>query len=215
MGAGPARDIPPGKHVHITGAKPDRRNEGRAYSIDETLPVSTHRCRVTVPLPRSHRSATRDCIRLQGEVRAAQEPRSFTSRDGTPRGCVISVSVTVMIYKVVLWGEKALVPVHPGDRVRSTMRRQNPAVSGDRTGCRGSILRSRRRDPGDHLCGTIIAGNGCTFIDDGTERYLIAGISRMAACRVHGILSGSRITPDQIRTGRAESGRDGRAYRRP
>jgi len=47
--------------------------------------------------------------------------------------------------------------------------------------------------------GTIIAGPGCTFIDNGTERYLIEGdLPHGAEMRVIGILSGSRIIPECI-----------------
>jgi replication factor A1 len=47
--------------------------------------------------------------------------------------------------------------------------------------------------------GTIIAGPGCTFIDNGTERYLIEGDLRHGSeVQVTGILSGSRIIPKSV-----------------
>jgi replication factor A1 len=47
--------------------------------------------------------------------------------------------------------------------------------------------------------GTIIAGTGCIFIDNGTERYLIEGnFPHGAEMRITGILSGSRIIPEQV-----------------
>jgi replication factor A1 len=47
--------------------------------------------------------------------------------------------------------------------------------------------------------GTIIAGPGCTFIDNGTERYLIEGdLPHGAEMRVTGVLSGSRIIPEHV-----------------
>jgi replication factor A1 len=49
------------------------------------------------------------------------------------------------------------------------------------------------------FCGAIISGPGCTFIDDGTDRYLIEGeFPEGSRVRVTGILSGSRIKPEQI-----------------
>ena len=39
----------PGSTIHIAGAKPDRRSEGRAYSIDETATVGLSDAVVTVP----------------------------------------------------------------------------------------------------------------------------------------------------------------------
>jgi replication factor A1 len=47
--------------------------------------------------------------------------------------------------------------------------------------------------------GTIISGQGCTFIDDGTERYLIDGnLPHGSELQVTGILSGNRITAEHI-----------------
>jgi hypothetical protein len=46
--------------------------------------------------------------------------------------------------------------------------------------------------------GTIIAGPGCLFIDNGSERYLIEGsFTHGSEVRVTGLLSGSRILPEQ------------------
>jgi replication factor A1 len=45
--------------------------------------------------------------------------------------------------------------------------------------------------------GTIITGQGCTFIDNGTERYLIDGnLPHGSELQVTGILSGNRITAE-------------------
>jgi len=45
--------------------------------------------------------------------------------------------------------------------------------------------------------GTIIRGNGCTFVDNGTERYLIGGeFPAGSEMKITGVLSGSRIIPE-------------------
>jgi hypothetical protein len=47
--------------------------------------------------------------------------------------------------------------------------------------------------------GTIIAGPGCLFIDNGSERYLIEGtFTHGSEVKITGLLSGSRILPEQV-----------------
>jgi hypothetical protein len=47
--------------------------------------------------------------------------------------------------------------------------------------------------------GTIIAGPGCFFIDNGSERYLIEGpFTHGSEVTVTGLLSGSRIIPERV-----------------
>jgi hypothetical protein len=47
--------------------------------------------------------------------------------------------------------------------------------------------------------GTIIAGPGCLFIDNGSERYLIEGtFTHGSEVTVTGLLSGSRILPQLV-----------------
>ena len=104
--------------------------------------------------------------------------------------------------KVVLWGEKALIPVHPGDRVEIYHATAKPGrFGGIELGAgRGSSFRVPEREPEPIVFeGTIITGPGCTFIDNGAERYIIEGdLPHGAEMRVTGVLSGSRIIPDQV-----------------
>jgi len=47
--------------------------------------------------------------------------------------------------------------------------------------------------------GTILPGQGCTFIDDGKDRYLIDGdFPAGTELQVTGILAGSRIIPGEV-----------------
>jgi replication factor A1 len=65
---------------------------------------------------------------------------------------------------------------------------------------RGSVLRVPGEATGPiTFSGTIIAGPGCLFIDNGSERYLIEGtFSHGSEVKVTGLLSGSRILPEQV-----------------
>ena len=83
------------------------------------------------------------------------------------------------------------------------MRQPNPVVLGGlRLGVgRGSSLRLPKDESRPIVFqGTIISGQGCTFIDNGTERYLIDGdFPHGIEMQVTGILSGSRIIPEDTR----------------
>ena len=195
------RDIPPGSTIHITGAKPDRRSEGRAYSIDDKSTVALTEQEITVPFAPLSSVADTGTYSVQGEVKSVQEPRSFVSRDGNTSWVRnIRIHDEEEELRVVLWGEKALVPVEPGDRVEI----YHASAKAGRTGGielgvgRGSIF-SVPHSGTVHITftGTIIPGNRCLFIDDGTSRYLIDG-EFPAGCdlRVTGILTGSRIIPE-------------------
>ncbi|MGA2698866.1 MAG: nucleic acid-binding protein [Methanoregula sp.] len=195
------RDIPAGSAIHITGAKPDRRAEGRAYSIDESCAVRLSDAVITVPFAPLVSVSDNGYYSVHGEVKTVQEPRSFTSRVGAVSWVRnIRICEGEEDQKVVLWGEKALVPVHPGDRVEIYHAAAKPGrFGGIELGVgRGSIFRvPHEEQQAITFTGTMIPGNGCMFIDNGTERYLVEG-EFPAGCdmRVTGVLAGSRIIPD-------------------
>ena len=105
--------------------------------------------------------------------------------------------------KVVLWGEKALLLVQPGDKVNVYHATAKPGrYGGIELGVgRGSSFQVPEEESHPIIFeGTIIAGQGCTFIDNGTERYLISGnFPHGAELRVTGILSGNRIIAESTR----------------
>jgi len=196
-------DILPGSSVHISGAKPDRRSAGRAYSLDEKSSVAVTDRAITVPFIPLCSVGEEGIYSIQGEVREVKEPRSFTSRNGSQswvRNIVVSDGKDEL--KVVLWGEKALIPVSPGDQVEIFHATAKPGrFGGIELGAgRGSSVCVPMKEVKPVIFeGTIIAGPGCTFIDNGTERYLIEGnLPHGAEMRVIGILSGSRIIPECI-----------------
>jgi replication factor A1 len=103
--------------------------------------------------------------------------------------------------RVVLWGEKALVPVSPGDRIEIFHAVAKPGrFGGIELGVgRGSAFRVPPKASRPILfCGTIIAGPGCTFIDNGHERYIIDGtFPHGSEMKVSGIMTGGRIIPEK------------------
>ena len=194
--------IPSGAAVHITGAKPDSRSEGRAYSIDEQSSITPGGHSITVPFTPIHSVSDQGIYSVQGEVKKVQKSRSFTGRNGMVSWVRnITISDGDDDLNVVLWGEKALVPVHPGDQIEIYHARAKPGrFGGIELGAgRSSIIHVPRNETREIVfAGTIIAGNGCLFIDDGMERYLIDGnFSPGHDVRVSGMLSGSRIIAGQ------------------
>ena len=132
--------ILPGTSVHISGAKPDRRSTGRGYSLDEKSSVTVTAQVITVPFAGISSVGEEGVYSVQGDVKEVREPRSFTSRDGSGswvRNIVVSDGKDEL--KVVLWGEKALIPVNPGDRVEIYHATAKPGRFG------GIELRCRER----------------------------------------------------------------------
>jgi len=191
----------PGSTIHITGAKPDRRGEGRAYSVDETSKVSLSDTPVTVPFTPLGSVADTGQYSVTGEVETVQGPHSFTTKAGNQSWVRnIRIDDGTDELAVVLWGDFALQPVRPGDRVEIY---HGSARAGRFGGIelgvgRGSVLRlPQEEQKAIAFTGTIIPGNGSTFIDNGTERYLIGGDYLAGAeLAVTGVLTGSRIVPD-------------------
>ena len=195
--------LTPGITVHITSAKPNNRAEGRNYSIDDKSAVTPADTPVSVPFTPLHSVADNGIYSVKGTVKQVQQPRSFTARNGTTswvRNIIIHDTDDEL--KVVLWGETALIPVSPGNQVEIYHATAKPGrFGGIELGAgRGSSVCVPMKEVKPVIFeGTIIAGPGCTFIDNGTERYLIDGdLPHGAEMRVTGTLSGSRIIPECI-----------------
>ena len=194
--------LPAGTTVHITNAKPNNRAEGRNYSIDEKSTVfATGTAAVAVPFTPLHSVADQGIYSVKGSVKQVQQPRSFTTRNGTTswvRNALIHDTDDEL--KIVLWGETALIPLSPGDEVEIYHATAKPGrFGGIELGVgRGSAFRVPRETVRPIIfSGTIIAGPGCLFIDNGSERYLIEGaFTHGSEVRVTGLLSGSRIIPE-------------------
>jgi replication factor A1 len=194
-------NILPGTSVHITGAKPDGRSTGRAYSLDEKSSVGVTDQLITVPFTPLCSVSEEGIYSITGSVKEVKEPRSFTTRNGSVswvRNIVVSDGKDDL--KVVLWGEKALVPVLPGDQVNVYHATAKPGrYGGIELGVgRGSSFQVPEEETHPIIFeGTIITGQGCTFIDNGTERYIIEGnLPHGIEVQVTGILSGNRITAE-------------------
>jgi replication factor A1 len=195
-------DIAPGTTVHISGAKPNHKSEGRNYSLDEKSTIAVTDTVVSIPFTPLGSVSDQGIYSVKGQVKQMQQPRSFTTKNGTAswvRNILISEGEEEL--KLVLWGDFALVPLKTGDRVEAYHASAKPGrFGGIELGVgRGSALRVPDEAAQPIVFnGTIIQGQGCTFIDNGTDRYLIEGsYPHGAGLLVSGILKGSRIIPTQ------------------
>ena len=195
-------DIAPGTTVHISGAKPNNKSEGRDYSLDETSTVTVTDTVVSVPFTPLGSVSDQGIYSVKGQVKQQQQPRTFTTRNGTAswvRNILISECGEEL--KIVLWGDFALVPLKTGDRVEAYHATARPGRFGGIELGVGRSSAFRVPDEGAHsiiFTGTIIHGQGCTFIDNGTDRYLIEGsFPHGTGLKVTGLLKGSRIIPTQ------------------
>jgi replication factor A1 len=196
-------ELTAGTTVHITNAKPNNRGEGRNYSIDEKSTVTATGTTVVVLFTPLHSVADQGFYSVKGIVKQVQQPRSFITRNGTTswvRNAVIHDADDEL--KIVLWGEPALIPVSPGDQVEVYHATAKPGrYGGIELGVgRGGVFRVPKEIIRPIIfSGTIIAGPGCLFIDNGSERYLIEGtFTHGSEVTVTGLLSGSRIIPEQV-----------------
>jgi replication factor A1 len=192
-----------GTTVHITNARPNNREGGRNYSIDEKSTVTAAGTGVAIPFTPLHSVADQGTYSVTGTVKQVQQPRSFVTRKGTTswvRNALIHDADDEL--RIVLWGEHALIPVTPGDQVEIYHATAKPGrFGGIELGVgRGSVFRVPGETPEPiTFSGTIIAGPDCLFIDNGSERYLIEGtFAHGSEVKITGLLSGSRILPEQV-----------------
>ena len=194
--------ILPGATIHISGAKPDGRGEGRAYSLDEKSTVAITDAQVSLPFTPVGSVGDRGTYSVQGDVKRVLEPHAFKTRDGRAswvRNIVLTDGRDDL--NVVLWGEKALLPVRPGTSIEIYHATAKPGRFQEiELGAgRGSAIRIPDMQSGEIVFeGTVITSNGNTFIDNGQARYLVDGgnLPPWREMRVKGMLSGVRIRPD-------------------
>ena len=195
-------EIAPGTTVHISGAKPNHKSEGRDYSLDEKSTVTVTDTVVSIPFTPLGSVSDQGVYSVRGQVKQQQQPRTFTTRNGTAswvRNIIIVDEGEEL--RMVLWGDFALTPLKTGDRVEAYHATAKPGrFGGIELGVgRGSALRVPDEEAHTIVfSGTIIHGQGCTFIDNGTDRYLIDGsFPHGTGLKVTGLIKGSRIVPTQ------------------
>jgi len=191
--------IPEGATVHISSAKPNTREEGRAYSLDDKSIVTRTEATIPVPFTPLHSVADTGIYTVKGNARQVREPRSFTTRTGRTswvRNIIIGDDTGTL--RVVLWGDNALIPVAREDPVEIYHGTAKPGRSGEIEFHAG--FDSCVRMPGNVtreivVTGTVVAEPAGLVIDTGTERFLIEGadLPSWQEMQITGTLTGYKI----------------------
>ena len=192
-------NLPEGSSIRITGALEKYRHSAREFVVDETSTISPGEQAIGYHLNNIDEIREEGIYSVDGTVRSVQPARTFTRRDGQ-----ISHVKNIVIaggdceIRVVIWGERALMPVLPGEKTGIYLGKARVGRFGDlelHVGA-GSFLRVI---PGEHqeeieMTGTVIATRHGLFIDDGDHIFLIDGnLPHGHEFRVRGIVSGQRL----------------------
>lgn len=193
--------VPPGAAIHITGAKPNQRDEGRSYSLDEKSTITPTDQIIVIPFTSLGSVSDQGIYSVRGSVKQVQQPRSFTTRNGTSSWVRnLTIADDADEQKIVLWGDHALVPLAAGDEIEVYHATAKPGRFGDielAVGRGSALIVPKETHRPIVFCGTILPGPGGLFIDDGRERYLIEGnFPPGTEWQVAGNLAGSTILPD-------------------
>jgi replication factor A1 len=188
-----------GMVVRITGALEKTRSSGKEYVIDERSSITPED--QEIPFRFSALSEARDgeTCSVEGTVTSLQPVRTFVTRDsrqGQVRNLQLTDGLTVL--RAVLWGDKALQPLVPGDRItvyQGTVKNSREGEREVHLGA-GSFISVCLPDNGQETEreGTVIVTRNGTFLDDGRERFLISSdLPHGHEVHVRGRLAGERI----------------------
>lgn len=188
-----------GECVRIAGVLVKQRNTGIEYVVDERSSVApgSRECPFQFNSPGEIREG--GTFSVEGIVSSLQPPRAFTTRDGRPnhvRNLVLSDRGSDL--SVVLWGDRALIPLLPGDRIAVYQGSGRIGRDGGlelHVGGNGFVrVLPEAAEEEIGMEGTIIVTREGTFLDDGRSRFLLSGEHPHGhEVSVRGLLSGDRI----------------------
>ena len=191
--------LPEGATIRITEALEKFRQSGREYVVDEKSTVSPGDQPVGYRLHTLGDIKEQGIYSVTGTVKSVQPARTFSTRDGRTshvRNIVIAEGDSEI--RVVVWGERALMPVMPGERIGVYLGKSREGRFGDlelHVGG-GSFIRvipdTEQKEV--EMTGTAISTRHGLFIDDGCDLFLIDGnLAHGHEFHIRGILSGQRL----------------------
>ncbi len=197
-------DITEGATIRIAGALVKPRNSGREYVADERSSVTMAESGLPFRFSRLTDVSTAGTWSVEGTILSLQPARAFSTRDGRPshvRNLVITDGTTDL--RVVVWGNRALVPLVPGDHItlyNGTGRAGKQGGLELHIGGNGFVrVAVKGKEVEIEMDGTVIVTREGTFLDNGSERYLLSGDHPHGhEIRVRGLLAGARITPVSV-----------------
>jgi replication factor A1 len=192
-----------GSCIRISGARPGRGAQSREYIIDENSSLTPCDEAVTVPFTPLCDIKPEGMYSIRGMVARRFLLRSFITKGGTSswvRNLIIADEDHEI--RLVLWGERALMQLLPGDRIEvynapaRTGRHGNVEVHAGR----GSAVVLRKSIETEiEFTGTLLRTSDGTFIDNSTERYLVsAELPHGQEVRITGRMTQNRIIPRTI-----------------
>lgn len=194
-----------GDTVRISGARTASRGRGVEFSLDEHGAVTPAAGTVEVPVAAAASVRAGETVSLCGRIVAAGQLKSFARKDGG-RSWVRNLEVAddSGTIGIVLWGERALSSLSPGDEIAVYHARAKTGRSG---GVEVSV------DAGSHLVlphedcgeisfeGTVVPSALGPTIDNGSEAFLVArDLLPGVEVRVDGRRTGTRIDPSAVET---------------
>lgn len=174
----------------------------REYSIDEKSSVTEIEEDITVSLSEIDTIPDTGIFSVCGTIGRVSSLRTFTTRDGkTSQVRDLMIADGSGEIRVVLWGEKALEALFPGEVLTVYNATAQSGKQGGRelSVGRGSAL-VVKLPPGQAVTfeGMVIADQGCSFIDNGKERYfLTTGLPFGREIRIRGMATGMRLVPSE------------------
>lgn len=193
-------DILPGTTILVKGGLVKARNWGTEYVIDEKSDVIPDGLDIPFSFHRLDAVSDEGDWSVEGTVSSLQPVRAFSTRDGRPghvRNLVLSDGTASL--RVVLWGDRALLPMVRGDLVSLYNARLKQGRTGEpelHVGAGGFVVIAPRGEEEEiTMEGTVIVTREGTFLDNGTVRFLLSGsLPHGHEMRVSGVRSGERIT---------------------
>jgi replication factor A1 len=196
--------VGPGDTVRVGQAQPSRRRDRCEYSLDEESTIETVEGTVEVPAVPLASLPGEGTVSVRGTVVSLQPPRQFVGRSGGPSWVRnLGLADASGTAPVVLWGEHALLPLALGDPLEVYGATAKPGRYGDlevSAGWAAAVVLPAAGEVEVAIEGTILATPAGLFIDDGVDRYLLAGGDHRMGdeLRIEGRLAANRLAPATV-----------------
>jgi replication factor A1 len=190
----------PGDCIRIENALVKPRDQGREYQIDEKSTITRSDEPIAFSFSPLSSVKNEGIYSVRGVIRRIEPPRSFMSKN-QGRSYVRNLAITDESGEipVVVWGERAMQQLIPGDELTLYHASAKPGRSGG-TELHvnwGSVLELTPADNEKpvNVEGTVIVTREGTYIDNGTTWYLAGSdLPHGREVRVEGVVSGRRLT---------------------
>jgi replication factor A1 len=190
----------PGDCIRIGDALVKSRDPGREYQIDEKSTVTRSDEQVAFSFTPLSSIRNEGIFSVRGVIRRIEPPRSFISKNkgrSYVRNLVIRDESSEI--PVVIWGERAMQQLIPGDELTLYHASAKPGRTGgtELHVSWGSVMEMTPASEVKPVTveGTVIVTRGGTYIDNGTVWYLAGSdLPHGREVRVDGMVSGRRLT---------------------